>query len=735
MAADDSGSLAARLAAARAQVANLERELAEIVGTPTWLLAERLQALDRSRRGRAARFAIRSARVLISEGFGGVTARLARRLRRRRLVTVHRTLPRRWAPMTIPVMSDPNGVSIVIPVFNQAPDTYHCLQALIEQTPAGQYEVIVVDNASTDETPKVLAHVNGLRVLTNSSNRGFVDANNQGAAEARGASLLFLNNDTRVLDGWLPAMTQTLAADPTVGAVGAQLIYPDGRLQEAGAIIWSDGTGWNYGRGDDPLLPQYQYQRPVDYCSAACLLVRRSLFEQLGGFDQRYAPAYYEDVDLCFGLRQLGYEVVYQPKARVVHVEGATAGTDIGSGFKRFQEINRGTFQKKHADVLRTQQPPRPVHTFRARDRRRGRRILVIEYMVPRFDHDAGSMRTMAMLRILRNLGHAVTILPDNLEAAEPYTEILQQLGVEVLYGNLSIADYLAEHLGDFDLAILCRANVAIKHLPAILAHPNRPPLVFDTVDLHYLREQRQAELMKDADLMRKAALMKHTELHLARSSNMVWVTSPYEVEVLVKEDDALRVEVIPLIDAVRTTMPGFEQRQDFVFVGGFLHPPNEDAVLHFVSRILPSIRLRLPDARFWVVGSNPPSAIRALASDSVIVTGHVKDLAALLDRARVLVAPLRYGAGLKGKITHSMANGLPVVTTSVGAEGMLVEDRTHLLIADSDAAFAECVVELYEDAQLWTRLSQAGAAHVETHFGYEAVTKKIDAAVRELAS
>jgi glycosyltransferase involved in cell wall biosynthesis len=258
---------------------------------------------------------------------------------------------------------------------------------------------------------------------------------------------------------------------------------------------------------------------------------------------------------------------------------------------------------------------------------------------------------------------------------------------------------------------------------------------VFDTVDLHYLREQRQAEVMKDADLMRKAALTKRTELHLARASDMVWVTSPYEVEVLAKEDNALRVEVIPLIDTVRTTMPGFDERRDFVFVGGFLHPPNEDAVMHFVNRILPSIRLRLPGARFLVVGPHPPSAVRALASDSILVTGHVTDLPALLDGARVMVAPLRYGAGLKGKIAHSLANGLPVVTTSVGAEGMLVEDRTHLLIAGSDAAFAECVVELYEDAHLWTRLSKAGAAHADAHFGYETVKKKLDAVVRELAS
>ena len=738
MGPDERGPMAEELVAARARIAALERELAEIVGSPTWQLALRLRSWKRrlvagDRRGRVTGLVIRGVQVAVNDGWGGVTARVKRRLRRRRLATVAHKLPRRWPPMAVPAMSDAGGVSIVIPVFNRAAHTYHCLQALIERTPPGAYEIIVIDNASTDETSRVLTHVKGLRVVTNAENRGFVDACNQGAAAARGAFLLFLNNDTVVLDGWLQAMLETLAGDPKAGAVGARLLYPDGRLQEAGSILWNDASGWNYGRGEDPDLPHYRYRRPVDFCSGACLLVRRALFERLGGFDARFAPAYYEDVDLCFGLRRLGYEVVYQPKARVVHVEGATAGTDVGSGFKRFQEINRVTFQEKYADALRAQHPPGASHTFRARDRRPGHRILVIDHMVPRFDHDAGSMRTLAMLRILGELGHAVTFVPDNLLPLEPYTETLQQLGVEVLYGDLSIADYLSRHLADFDLVVVCRATIAIKHMSAIMARPGRPPVVFDTIDLHYLREQRRAELTGDLSLRREASLIKTTELYLARTSDSVWVTSPYEAEVLKKENSALRVEVIPLIHSARGEVPPFQARQDLVFVGGFRHPPNEDAVVYFVTKILPLIRPKLPRARFLVVGPDPPPAVQALASETVIVTGYVKDVEALLDRGRVLVAPLRYGAGLKGKITHGLASGLPVVTTSVGAEGLLVKDREHLLIADSEAEFAAGVVELYENPDLWTRLSKAGAAHVEAHFGYETVKTKLDATVRAL--
>lgn len=622
-------------------------------------------------------------------------------------------------------------VSIVVPVFNQASLTYQCLKSILEHTPSDLYEIILVDNASTDDTPRMLRQIENIEIIANSENLGFVAGCNKGSRAAQGEYILFLNNDTVVTEGWLTSLLSTFDQHDKVGAVGAKLVYPDGRLQEAGAIVWNDGTGWNYGRGDDPQRPEYNYVREVDYCSGACLLVRRELFERVGGFDPRFAPAYYEDVDLCFELRRLGYRTLYQPKAPVIHVEGATAGTDTNSGFKRFQEVNRAKFVEKHAVALALQHQQDAASVFRARERQSGERILLVDHMVPLYDQDAGSVRMLAILQIFRELGHKVTFVPDNLTPLEPYTETLQQLGVEVLYVPMSVSKYLSQHLGEFDLVILCRVPIAIKYIASIVGVANRPPVIFDTIDLHHLREHRRAELERDPGLAREAALTKKSELFVASASEMVWVVSDYEADVLRRENASLRIEIIPTIHRVRKTVPPFGGRRDLLFLGSFKHPPNEPAVLYFVNDIFPLIRRKIPGIRFLVVGSNVSFAVQRLASEDVIIVGYVKDVNLLFDSARVFVAPLQYGAGLKGKICESLACGLPVVTTTIGAEGMRLKDREHALIADDPRDFAARVVELYEDAALWTSLSERGRRHVDTHFSYDVVKAKLDATLR----
>jgi len=253
------------------------------------------------------------------------------------------------------------SVSIIMPVFNQWPVTKGCLQALWASLPREcTIEVLVSDDASTDETAQALASLLGneprLKVLRNEKNSGFVTSCNRAAAAATGEVLLFVNNDTVPLPGWLEPLLGTFALFPKVGAVGGKLLFPDGRLQEAGGIIFSDASAYHFGSGGPNATASFfHHVRQVDYVSGAFLATPRSLFADFGGFDPDFAPGFYEDTDYCFRLRERGYAVYYQPEAVVVHLKGATAGDDHAVGMKRYQEINRERFRARHAVALQEQ--------------------------------------------------------------------------------------------------------------------------------------------------------------------------------------------------------------------------------------------------------------------------------------------------------------------------------------------------------------------------------------------
>lgn len=262
--------------------------------------------------------------------------------------------------------SRPLSTSIIIPCYNNARDTVECVGSLRETLPADfSGEIIIVDDASTDGTRVALKALavsdKRVRVITLPKNAGFVTACNRGAKAAKGDILLMLNNDTVLLPGWLPPLLRVFREDSKAGVVGGKLLCSDGRLQEAGGIIFRDGSAAHFGRGDydtDGFL--YQFVREVDYCSGAFLATPRTLFDTLGGFDRRYVPAYYEDVDYCFKVRQSGHRVYYQPESTIVHFEGASCGVDPTRGVKRYMAINHQKFVDKWKPVLKGH-PVRPA--------------------------------------------------------------------------------------------------------------------------------------------------------------------------------------------------------------------------------------------------------------------------------------------------------------------------------------------------------------------------------------
>lgn len=359
--------------------------------------------------------------------------------------------------------------------------------------------------------------------------------------------------------------------------------------------------------------------------------------------------------------------------------------------------------------------------------------ILVIDRFVPTYDKDSGSLRMFSLLRILCDLGYRVTFLPDDLQAKQPYLSDLQQMGIEVLSGNLDVENYLRNTGSMFAYVIISRPEQTFKYIPLIRAYALNSVIGYDTVDLHWLRFERAAAINGNKDMREKAKYYKSMELFNASCSDIVFTVTNDEKEFLIKEIPEANVAVIPNIHSIFKEVKPFRDRKDIMFIGSFLHHPNEDAVLFFVKEVFPLLRKKIPDMRFFVVGSDPMESILKLDSESIKVTGYVKDVTPYFRNCRVFVAPLRYGAGMKGKIGQSMAYGLPVVTTAIGAEGIGLVQNETALIAEQPEEFADAVLRLYTDEQLWNKISSKSIEHIERNYSREVVSKAISEILNSL--
>lgn len=610
-------------------------------------------------------------------------------------------------PILFPPQTSPVA-SIVIPTNGAADMLRTCLSAVAE-TADVPYEVIVVDDDADERTRAVLDATEGARVVRNETNLGYLRSVNRGAALARGRHIVLLNDDTRPQPRWLSELVARAEAAPDVGIVAAKLVYPDGRLQEAGGILWSDGSCENYGRGQDVDSPEFNYAREIDYGSAAALLVRSEVWELAAGFDEGFAPSYWEDVDLCRTAWSNGWRVMYEPKSVVVHAEGASMGTDGGDNGsqKRNQRLNASRFAAKWGDEL-ADQPRHNCGSYLASNPRRHPAVIVIDDKVPTPDRDAGSVRMLAMVEGLVGLGCRVVFVPDSGLAPQPHTGRLQGLGVEVLVGGTDVHARFWELGAEATLAIVSRPYVAPRYIHLLRRFNPGVRIVYDTVDLHFVREERR-QLQAGSDDMGVPEAFRHLELANARAADVTFVVTEAERTRLLEACPDIAVEVVPMAHDVWDDVPGPSGRAGLLFVGEFGHAPNVDAAFHLCREIMPLVHRELNEVKLTLVGPNPPPELVHLASDRIEVTGWVEDLRPLLETSAVSVAPLRFGAGMNGKVTQSLAAGLPVVTSSLGSEGLGAEDGKHLFVADDPALFAQRVVDLHLDNDRWRSLSEAG--------------------------
>ncbi len=473
--------------------------------------------------------------------------------------------------------------------------------------------------------------------------------------------------------------------------------------------------------------------RDADYVSGAALFIKASLFEQAGRFDEHFAPGYYEDTDLCFKVRQLGYRTVVQPASEVTHFEGATSGTSVsGSGMKRFQAINHRKFFERWKEVL-------AGHRFNGEmpdlevERNVRQRALFIDDLVPEPDKDAGSNAALQHIQSLQRLGYKVTFVPgDNMAKIDPYTRGLQRLGVECLHHPFysSVEEVFRRQPVPFDLVYLHRYSNASKYGGMVRQYFPGARVLYNIADLHFLRLKRQAEIEDDSALHVRAELVQRLELGAMSFVDCVIVHSTVEADLLRATMPGMEVQVIPWTVELRHPRSGTTQPPRIAFVGGYRHPPNVDAAKWAVRKIMPRLRAGVPGIELLLVGSHMPPEVSAFAAKDVIPLGYVPSLDSVFDRVRLTIAPLRYGAGLKGKVLDSLAAGVPCVMTPVAAEGLNLPDDLSRLVVDGDEPerFASRIEALLRDDAEYQRLRDASIAYIAGNYSAE----RIDTLLRQ---
>ncbi len=631
-------------------------------------------------------------------------------------------------PISFPEVAEP-VVSVIIPAHNKVNVTYYGLCALLLAHNKTSFEVIVVDDASTDETAELETLVSGIRVIHNTEAQRFIRACNSGVAEARGEYIVLLNNDTEPTVGWLDALVDAFGRFDNVGLVGSKLLYPDGALQDAGGIIWGSGNPWNYGNRANPWDPRFCYARQADYLSGAAMMTTRAIWDHVGGLSSYLQPMYFEDTDFAFKVREAGFKTWFIPSSVVYHFEGMTSGTDTAQGFKRYQEINRPKFKRRWARDYASFGKEGILPDLE-KDRGISGRVLFIDYATPRGDRDAGSYAALREIELVQSLGYKVTFLPQNLAHLGSYTDEMERNGVEVITApfHLSLGEFLEKRAAEFDAVYITRYYVAQETIARIRQHAPDAKIILNNADLHFLRELRAAMSENDATRLAAMRSIRQQELDMMRKADVVLSYNEVEHSVIASHTDGeARVMTCPWVVDIPEKTPPLKGRAGLSFLGSFNHHPNTEGVKWFCSEVMPL--LDGPGTHLTIYGSAMGEDIEALASDQIDPAGFVENLADAYDRHRIFVAPLLSGAGIKGKVLSALAHGIPTVLSPVAAEGIGLRSGLDCVIVEHPRDWAEAITRLSLDDKLWTAISSSSRAYAAERFSFAAGREKMKAA------
>jgi GT2 family glycosyltransferase/glycosyltransferase involved in cell wall biosynthesis len=624
-------------------------------------------------------------------------------------------------PLVFPSVKKPD-VSVIIPAHNKVELTYSALCALVLAYNTATFEVIVVDDASTDETSRLEEIVSGITVVRNKTPQRFIRACNAGVEKARGKFIALLNNDTEPAYGWLDELIDAFGRFDQVGLVGSKLLYPDGKLQEAGGIVWGDGSPWNYGKGQNPWEPRFNYSRQVDYVSGAAMMTTRDVWNELGGLSQYLEPMYFEDTDFAFKVREAGYKTYYIPSSVVYHYEGMTSGTDLKSGLKKQQLVNASKFKKKWAKSLTTHGDI-GIQPDLEKDRGVLGRVLFIDYATPRIDRDAGSYAAIQEIRLVQSLGYKVTFIALNLSHLGSYTSDLEKMGVEVITAPfaLSVQGFLNSHGSEFDFFYVTRFHVAKEVFKTIRKVAPLSKVLFNNADLHFLRELRMAKSKNDPKLLKLAKSTRKEELKIIQKADVVLSYNTHEHAVIESHTDKkVSIVTAPWVVDVVDEVPPIDQRSGISFLGSFAHHPNPEGVLWFAKEVVPLLDPSQQDSHLFVYGSGMTEEIKNLEGPGISTPGYVDNLADAYHRHKVFVAPLLSGAGIKGKVLSAIAHGVPTILSPIAAEGIGLRHGHDCLITSEPSEWVDLIQNICTNSILWDSISRNGRDFISDQFSFK---------------
>ncbi len=601
-------------------------------------------------------------------------------------------------------------VSIVIIGWRRAPYLLDCLRSIAASVREVSYEVVLVLNEpAPDLEGRIERHVRGATVLRTRANLGFGGANNLGASKARGRFLVFLNDDTTVDPNWLEALVDLIERRPSVAAVGSKILLTDGTLQEAGSVIWSDGWTFTVGRGLPGDTKRFDFERRVDYSSACSMLIRRDVFNELGGFDDTFYPAYFEDADLAMKLAQTSWQFWFQPRSVVHHRESASTN----ESFRQFLlDRNHEIFYQRWKDAISRHEERVAAHepaVERAVWRAMGvpTRLLVIDDRVPDPAIGSGFGRMAdVMVELAATGAYHLSLLP-SIERGYERNDVLARHGIEVIDEPLDL--HIAKQGLGYSLVIISRPHNYERLIEEVRSLLPGVPVVYDAEALYFRRIERQAAFCVDPvealDLESEARVMRATEAAIAADADQIVCISHEEAEFF-RTHAKGRVDInAPFLAAPSPTPAAYRERHDIGYVAGWAagpKSPNADGLIWFVRHVLPGIRARVPGTQLIVTGANPPDNVRRLESDAVRFVGMVEDLDAFYNERLVVVVPVRYGAGVKIKTIEALQYAVPTVATSIGIEGIPVDDPLVVPGLDDPDAFAVEVAQLVSSEPYW---------------------------------